>query len=367
MRILYDHQFFPILPYSGISRYFYELISRVAAQPDIDASLYMGWHNNKYDFNSLAPILKWYFSRSRPALPKTARLFQVLTNAGLSVFSRLSNPDLYHQTFYWHYLPRYKGRRVVTVHDMIYFVFPEYDIRSDPVSRSMAKSIESSNGIIADSESTKRDLMRYLGVREEKIRVIYLANSLVAQADEASPVGMPYVLYVGQRFLWKNFRLLFDVYCSTPAIHRDFALVCFGGAELTEEEKGALTRHGIRSDRLRRFAGSDELLATFYKHASALVYPSQYEGFGLPLLEAMHYGCPVVASNSSSIPEIAGEAAVYFDSDNGDDLRRQLLRCLSDGELSKRLSSMGPEREAQFSWDRCAAETTDFYRTVMGR
>lgn len=367
MRLLYDHQFFPILRYSGISRYFYEIISRISLAEDTDVSLYMGWHINKYAFDSLSARMRHFFGRQRPGIPKTTRLFNALTAAGLPIFARLAVPDIYHQTFYWYLLPRIRALRVLTVYDMIYYRFPEYDQGPRPVRPAMDLSIRHADRILAISEATKQDILEFTDVPEENVRVTHLANSLVAEPSLVSPVDSPYILFVGQRFLWKNFTALLTAYCMSTDVWSEYRLVCFGGTELGAEEYAILDRHKVPRDRLLRATGPDEMLASYYEHASLFVYPSQYEGFGLPLLEAMHYGCPALSSDRASMPEVAGDAAHYFDPYSLDSLIDGLRRCLGDSDLRARLSRSGIEREKGFNWDRCAAETAEVYREAGQR
>ena len=107
-------------------------------------------------------------------------------------------------------------------------------------------------------------------------------------------------------------------------------------------------------------------MANLYKFATVFIYPSLYEGFGIPPLEAMHYGCPVLASNSSSIPEVVGSAGLYFDPTSTDDLVLQLEQLVSDDTLRQRLSLAGFQQEKLFSWDRCADQVFNFYKKVLG-
>ena len=247
---------------------------------------------------------------------------------------------------------------------MIYFLFPQCFDEKDKIRGHTRKSVEMADGIIAISENSKNDLMRILNVPAEKIRVIYLANSLTNIPDPENPVKSPYILFVGQRFHWKNFITLLRAYAHSQMLHENYKLVCFGGWEWTQEEKEILNRPELQN-RIVKTSGPDELLATFYSHASAFIYPSLYEGFGLPILEAMHYGCPVVASNAGSIPEIAGDAVLYFEPENIEMLQNQIVKCLDDSKLRDDLSQRGIRQEAKYSWQKCADETYAFYSHIL--
>jgi glycosyltransferase involved in cell wall biosynthesis len=143
-----------------------------------------------------------------------------------------------------------------------------------------------------------------------------------------------------------------------------FELICFGGGAFTQKEIDTVATLNV-SKSVKFMKGSDEVLANLYTHATALVYPSHYEGFGIPPLEAMHYGCPVVASNASSVPEVVGDAGIYFDHSSVDDLAQKLEMVISDSRLRGAIIGRGHAREQLFSWERCAQETLAIYEQLV--
>lgn len=199
-------------------------------------------------------------------------------------------------------------------------------------------------------------------VPESKIRVIYHGNSLKMDPGSTPLFSVPYILFVGGRKAYKNFLLLVDSLSSSPRL-KDFSILCFGGGKLSSDELSFISEKSM-DGRVIHTEGSDAELANAYKFASVFVYPSLYEGFGIPLLEAMHYGCPILASSTSCFPEIAAEAALYFDPLGKDDLINKLEIVLSDSKVRNELIQNGLNRESLFSWDRCASETLDFYKSV---
>jgi glycosyltransferase involved in cell wall biosynthesis len=279
-----------------------------------------------------------------------------------ALYSR-SKPDLYHQTYYSNVAPAYAGHRVVTVLDMIHERFPEHFSPHDKTSRIKREAVARAEGVVCISHSTKRDLMDLFQVPEHKIKVIYLGNSLTQAATDSPPLDAPYILYVGLREHYKNFESLARAYASSAALCREFKLVCFGGGPFNAAEKTELTLLGI-SGNVLHITGDDGLLASLYAHASVFVYPSLYEGFGIPPLEAMHYGCPVLASNASSIPEVIGDAGLYFDPTDPDDLQQKLEEMLGNASLQNKLRQSGHAQEQKFSWDICALETARYYQTL---
>jgi glycosyltransferase involved in cell wall biosynthesis len=363
MNIAYDHQFFSMFGYSGITRYFFEIISRIAYEQGVSVSLFMGWHKNKFSFNKHRRAFGLFFGPLRPALPKTTRIFNIFNDALFPPFFSLTGADIYHQTYYRYFLPRFKGRRICTVHDMTYELFPELYWGNDPSIVDKRTSIDRADALIAVSQSTKNDLVRLWNIDPARIKVIYHANSLTATPMPTPPIDRPYILYVGQRIAHKNFSRLLLAYCRSPRINREYGLVCFGGNAPTHEELSLLSQHGCEG-KMIRLTGDDSLLATCYAHAAVLVYPSKYEGFGLPLVEAMHFGCPVLASNISSLPEVGADAGLYFDPSDTSELIHKLECVLSDSKLRESMATKGRIREAGFSWDLAARQTLELYKRV---
>jgi glycosyltransferase involved in cell wall biosynthesis len=362
--VLFDHQFFSMFPYSGITRYLFELICRFVNQKDVLVSLYMGFHINDFEFASFKNKYSYFFGYKRPKIPKTGFIFNKLNDSLFPFFSFLAKPKIYHQTYYQYFLPKFNGKRVVTVHDMTYELFPEKFHPDDPAIKDKHISINNADAIISISQSTKNDLIKILSIPEDKIKVIYEANSLNYIPEKTSPIERPYILYIGQRCPHKNFSSLLDVYCNSPLINKNFDLVCFGGMPFENEEKNIISKYSLL-EKVHHFTGNDQKLANFYAHARLLVYPSFYEGFGLPLLEAMHYGCPVIASNVSSLPEIGSYAGLYFDPYNKEELKLLMEKVLFDDSLRTQMIQNGYKREKEFSWDKCAYETLELYKKLV--
>ena len=364
MRILYDHQIFTWQRYGGISRYYYELISRICRIPEMDVSIFLGLNINEYVVPALRKDCRSYFGIKVPASTGMIRAYKAINCMlfNVALYSG-SKPDLYHQTNYSNVAPLYAGRRVVTVLDMIHERYPEHFPPHDKTTRIKRDAVARAEGVICISQSTKRDLIDLFQVPERKIKVIYLGNSLTRTTSDASPVNAPYILYVGLREHYKNFTALSRAYARSPRLSREFKLVCFGGGFFTAAEQNELASLGIAANVLHR-SGDDGLLASLYAHASVLVYPSLYEGFGIPPLEAMHYGCPVLASHASSIPEVVGDAGLYFDPAEPNDLLQKLEGLLGNDSLRDQLRWRGRRQEQKFSWDICAKETSEFYRML---
>jgi glycosyltransferase involved in cell wall biosynthesis len=301
-------------------------------------------------------------------MPKMGRLERIYDLYNLYNFNRsskqLKNIEIYHPTYYSYLFPGFTGKRVVTVHDLIHEIFSEYYSVKDKTARKKNYLVNNCDGIICVSNSTKNDLMSIYNIPEEKIKVIYLANSLKISLNISKIVSDPYVLYVGNRGGYKNFCLLLKVYTKSKLIHENYKLVCFGGGSASTLESEIINKHRLEN-KIIFCNGSDDVLSNLYKHASVFVFPSLHEGFGIPPLEAMYHGCPVLASDSSSIPEVVGKAGIYFEPTNEDDLSAKLYYILSNDIHRNELIELGYQQIAKFSWDVCAEETQDYYKSLL--
>lgn len=373
MKIAFDPQIFSLQPYGGISRYFVETATRLAALPDTDVSVLAFAHLNAY---LAAAPQRAVVGRAIPVLPQGARSILARANTALARGWLARHPvDIVHETYYLSRPLSKPGRAktVVTVLDMIHEKFPSLSAGSNPIANRVAAdkraAVQRADHIICISENTRRDLIECLGIAPERTSVVLLGFSLqvsIALPPGPPPAlgGAPYVLFVGKRGDYKNFATLLRAYAGST-IRRDFLLVCFGDEPFSQAELNAARELGIAPDRLRHFRGSDDRLALFYRHAALFVYPSRYEGFGIPPLEAMSFDCPVVCSNTSSLPEVVGDAARTFDPDDADALRLAMEAVLGQPDLAEDLRRRGRRRVAMFSWDECARHTRAVYASLL--
>jgi glycosyltransferase involved in cell wall biosynthesis len=181
-----------------------------------------------------------------------------------------------------------------------------------------------------------------------------------------STIGLsrPYLLYVGQRSGYKNFDQLLAAYAASPALHKNYDLIAFGGGVWTAAERKSIEELFLYG-KVKQLQGGDGTLADLYANAAVFVYPSLYEGFGIPPLEAMSFGCPVACSQTSSIPEIVGDASIFFDPNSSESISRALETIVTDQVLARDLVARGRIQIQLFSWDRCAQETLEVYRGLM--
>ena len=274
-----------------------------------------------------------------------------------------------------HYAPRFcPVPTVVTIHDLSYFYYPNDFLRKDlyQLKNWTKYSVEKASKIIAVSKNTKKDLIKYYHVPENKIEIIYNGfNSKLKVKSKKLKIELKnkkYILYVGTIQPRKNLHTLITAFHLLLKEKPEYSLIIAG-------KKGWL--YGKLFDHVRTlnledkiiFTGyiSDEEKEMLYQHASFFVLPSLYEGFGIPLLEAMNYDCPVIASFTSSLPEIGGDACLYFDPNKPEELNEKMKEIIGNTPLRKELVQKGKKRVQLFSWVKCGRETLDTIRKLYER
>jgi glycosyltransferase involved in cell wall biosynthesis len=269
--------------------------------------------------------------------------------------------DLFHPTYYDPYFTHYlKGKPfILTVHDMIHELFPQYFLNDKVTVANKQRLISQANTINANSEHTKKDILRFFPNLADKINVIHHAFSFPQLIGELKKEN--YILFTGERIRYKNFNTFIKA-VAPLLIKYDLRLVCTG-YPFSDEEKILLSDLHITDRTIHKFA-SDEELVELYSKALAFVFPSLYEGFGIPALEAFASQCPAILANTSSLPEIGGDAALYFDPYSIDDMRNQIERVICSSALREELVKKGKEQVKLFSWEKCARETMEVYKRI---
>lgn len=287
----------------------------------------------------------------------SSRLLERYRDAQLPL-ELLGEKAVFHSTYYR--MPANANLPVVTtVHDFTYEKFvkgPAKYVHSWQKNRA----IRNSDLVICVSQNTAKDLQQYCPIDQKKIRVIYngVSDSYHPLDGISSDQGQN-VVFVGARSGYKNFTLAAESVAAMPNLR----LQIVGGGKLSEDEIKHLDAHlPNRYQWLGRL--SDEELNQTYNQAYALLYPSSYEGFGIPVIEAMRAGCPVVAVNVSSIPEVAGDAAILVNKATVAALSEALIKLPA---MRKQLISAGFAQAAKFSWDRCFEETLAVYNELLAK
>lgn len=371
IKITYDPLIFSGQIYGGISRYFCEIASRIS-----------NFQINKVSVNIVAPMYK---NKYLDLLPKSIvkgfktpfplnLMFSLQRSISFvlgDLLLRYLSPDIIHETYYfgWPLGPK-KAIRVLTIYDMIHEKFKSQFPKGDKTSKYKALAAKRADHIICISESTKKDVIQILGIKPEKISVIHLGFDLMVDNKKVSSIPdkfliKPYLLYVGLRGGYKNFDKLVSAYATSSILKDQFNLICFGGEKFCSSELVFFNKLRLKENQILHCSGDDQLLANFYKKATAFIYPSLYEGFGIPPLEAMAYKCAVACSNTSSIPEVVGNAGLYFDPTNINDMRKKIETLATSLSLRESLIKTGEKRLKNFSWDNCAQKTLKVYKKLL--
>jgi glycosyltransferase involved in cell wall biosynthesis len=362
MRILYDGIIYSEQATGGVNRYFANLIARLPS----DITPYLTTAQTREVNFPTHPALKVFrYRRFRPA-----GLSYRLEKYFFDYIARSHAFDVAHPTYYnlltRRQVSEYRCPVVITVWDMIHELFPT-DAATERMIIEKRKAVEAASLIICISENTKKDLLERYPLLEDKVRVTHLASEIdasLANGPELVP-SRPYFMYVGLRPGYKNFDRLLQAFARVRSLRPDAAL-CVVGAPFNEMEVKALDNLNV-ADGIEHYGYvTDAHLARLYSRSLAFVYPSLYEGFGIPPLEAMSCGTPVVASNRSSIPEVVGDAGILFDPTSTDDLTDILLLLFDDEDRRRQLIAKGYERARLFSWDKTAAGTVEIYRSING-
>jgi glycosyltransferase involved in cell wall biosynthesis len=366
MKILYDHQTFTQQDYGGISRYFYELIKFGKTDEENELKLCLKFSNNFYienhDISNHIPFLNKLDFRGK------RRLQKLLNQYNSSSYLMKNNFDVFHPTYYdTYFLKNLKNRKfTVTFLDMIHekFVSKYPELGNDKnIFKQKKELINKAPKVIAISESTKKDLIEIYGVDSNKIDVIHLGNSFNANTESKQPIiSKPYLLFVGSRNGYKNFSFCLEALHKNLK-NKNISFICAGGGAFNNNEISLIKHLGL-TDLVFQYSITDQILANLYKYSIAFVFPSLYEGFGIPVLEAFACNTPCLLSNGGSLPEVGGDAAIYFDPLNADSINKTINLILDDNIFRNTLIQKGKQRLNIFSWKNTYDNTLKFYKSL---
>ena len=367
MKILYDHQIFSSQIYGGISRYFFELMKNFENDNRVKYDLSLRYSKNHYlnKYNDLKykPFFKNFNFRGK------YRLINILNKNISKKLLIKGDYDIFHPTYYDPYFLNILNNKpfVLTIYDMIHEIYSEVFPLKDKTSKRKKILAQKATKIIAISENTKKDIIRFFSIEENKIEVTYLANSFnMNKDDKILNVVTPekYILFVGSRGGYKNFNLFIEAISTLLVEDAELNVVCVGGGNFKEMEKEKFKKLNI-VNKIFQYSISDNILAYLYQKAIAFVFPSLYEGFGIPILEAFACGCPIICSRTSSLPEVAGGAAIYFDPTDKLSMLDSIEKVIYNDELKKQLVNKGIEREKEFTWKKTADKTKKIYEEIL--
>ncbi len=358
MNILLDYQIFHLQRYGGISRYFSKL-SEYLIKLNYNVKIHCPVHQNNYLGNE--KIKQNVIGHKIKKFPIfTNRLFNYLNYRLTNRYLDKNDLDILHLTYFNKiYRLNKKVKKILTVYDLIHEKFNYLYDKS--LIDYKKKSLQFADEIICISHNTKKDLLNFYDVDESKVTVIHLG---VEPKEDIKKLNLDkkIILYVGDRRKYKNFDRFIKAYASSNKLIKNFEILCFGGGEFSSQEIEYIKNLNIPEGKVKQISGHDNILNDLYKSAEFLIVPSLYEGFGLPILEAMSFGCPVLCGNNSSILEVANNAALYFDADEVDSIKNKMEIFLDNFEIKSKLINDGLENIKQFSWENCANKTLDVYK-----
>lgn len=355
--VVYGPEIWSLQNEGGISRYFQELIGGLSINGIQGKILTQSNTNSRYkEIN--APNFE---VKQLTTGPKVSREINALLELA-------GDGSILHPTYYSKNLQSINTNTpiVVTVFDMISELYPQKKPRFRKVVDVKRLSVENSDLILSISERTKRDLIELYGVSEDKIVVTYLGSNLhlIPQTKSVAGVEGDFILYVGKRSGYKNFSNFIRAYSQSKILNRNFFVIAVGGGKFDSDEISELQKLGIRK-KVTQVNANDSQLAMYYRSAACLVYPSLYEGFGLPPVEAMSLNCVVVGSSGGSIPEICKDAAQYFDPTSIDSIEKVITSTLADEQQMFQMRKTGLLLAKSYSWEKTASDTLSAYRTLI--
>ncbi len=369
MKVLYDHQAFTGKRYGGISRYFYELMSYYADSQTLDFDLALAFSNNAYLEG--AEFSKHHTFPHFLGYTRTNRLMSLMNRRNSTRIIKAGEYDLFHPTFYHRYFLDQLGSKpfVLTFHDCtsekFHHLYPSLGGDQHWLKQHL---LQKATRVIAISHSTKNDLLEYFDVDESKVDVIYhCTNFSEEQVISEAKIDVPeqYLLFVGDRLDYKNFDLFIKAITPLLKKEKDLQVVCAGGRPFTQRELAHLTELDVVSKVRYHEIYDDATLGALYKNATAFAFPSLNEGFGLPILEAFAFDCPVLVSDNSCFPEIAGDAARYFDPTDAESMLASVEEVLGSTKLRQQMTKRGAVRLRDFSKETMALQTLDCYKATL--
>jgi glycosyltransferase involved in cell wall biosynthesis len=378
MKVFFDHQIFLTQRVGGVSRYFYNLKKALTDNKLCDVDNWAFIYRNSYLGKGNGAI---YLERSG-----VKKIDDIIgTSTGLRYLGAINERfalrrlkkddcDLVHVTADdARYITKanLKKPMVATVHDLIPELYPLHFPEIKGWLKQRENVFKMADHLICISESTKKDLKNIYGFSDNKITMVYhgpadymVKNKEYALSNEQTHERENYILYVGDRKTpYKNFWAMVEALLPVIKDSKELKLLCVG-SPFTPAEAGLINKMGL-TDFIRSVQAREDELFSVYENAKCLILPSIYEGFGFPLLEAMKAGCPVLSSNSSSLPEVGGNSALYFNPVSFEGFTGQLIRILTDNDTKAKLLKIQAEILKKFSWKSTAEQTYGVYKRIV--
>ena len=358
MKIFFDHQIFNLQKFGGISNYLINLNNNLNINNT--AMIISFFYKNHYLKKNNFSKKKFFYKKVGPFYKLVSKINQVY----FDYYVKKCNPDIIHYSYFNEKIVyKSKAKQVITEYDLIKERFyKKYFIDQIEYKKKLFSNLDQ---IICISENTKKDLITEYNINESKISVIKLAVNKSKVFRSKHIKLKPYILFVGNRGRYKNFINVIKAYSKSEKLKKDFDFVCFGGGNFSKNEENLFRELKLDRKKCHFFEGDEEDLNFFYKKAKIFIFPSLYEGFGLPLLEAMNMECPVLCSNTSCFPEIVNDAAILFDPSDIESIKHSLEQNIYDDKLLIDLKKKGNKNLSKYSWEKCTFETEEIYKKII--
>jgi glycosyltransferase involved in cell wall biosynthesis len=362
MKILFDYQIFLSQRYGGPSRYFIEL-NKNLNQNKIESRIVSPFYINKYLKDEKGNFIKKNFYIYKKF--KLNSLFKFLNEKFTENFINKDKIDIIHPTYYD--LIKYQNLKIpkiLTVYDLTHEKFPEfYGLPKNNKIKQEALNI--ANYYLCPSECTKKDLIEIYNIDEKKIFVVYWAPFLKKNINIFNQnIKDNFILFVGNRHKYKNAYKFLEAFYTNKFLKENYKIIFFGGGNFNSYEKELIKKFKFEN-KVKLVTGSDEKLIELYQKATLMVYPSLYEGLGLPILEAMVHGCPVATSYSSGMIEAGGNAVEFFDPNSIQSISASIMKIVDSLHYSNNLIKLGFEHVKNFTWLKCTKETFNIYKKII--
>ncbi|MFC3561742.1 glycosyltransferase family 4 protein [Pedobacter jamesrossensis] len=362
-KILFDHQIFSLQVYGGISRYFANIQQALEKEDDCSGRISVLYSKNYYIKNYQAPFQNSLGERLFSSQEKEYKWNKKYSKYLIGK----NNFDVLHPTYYEPYfLKKLKKPYIITVHDMIHELMPDSFSSNDITSVQKKEVIANAAKIITISETTKNDLKNIFDVEDHRIEVIYHGYQQKEQKFHSSQDSLQkdkYLLFVGARSGYKNFNRFVNAIAAFLKHKGNINLICAGGGTFQKEETKLFKKLEIEKY-VTQLSASDQQLDALYANALAFIFPSIYEGFGLPILEAFQNRCPVALSSSACFKEIADDAAEYFDPMDEHSILTSVMKIIESQENTSSLVEKGIKRLENFTPQACFDKTIALYKKI---
>ncbi len=363
MKIVFDGLIYSLQKQGGISRYFDELINGLAEKQDCEITVLIRKDilNKVFNGRVKVEIIDSSINTSNKLLKYLSILIDGRKTKNFLKNRKDLQDGVLHHTYY-RYFSDLKAKQVITVYDMTDEIFPKFfkGILYYLYAYNKKRVIFKSDSVITISESTKKDIVNFYNITLEKINVIYLGISNIFKKINRNKPAKPFFLYVGYRYYYKNFPFLLKAF-NLWSQKDKYDLLCLGGGEFNKAETKLINDLNLANIVKQIPNISDEELVSYYNNAEALAYPSLYEGFGLPILEAMSCGTPVICSDIPVFHEVGGEFPLYYKTSNNflGQLEKTVNKKYSD--ITKIIT--WPKK---FTWEKTVSDTMKTYRKLIG-